>query len=120
MGCPRTSCGCRKKKLQADKFAGCTILNKMASHADSRRAYERLLASGNHLAERTYYSGESGGFVVVHRGHMTGGLDSEMETARFYANDMPREAHLMLHGQVLYAAVRGDLTKGEADRLEAS
>jgi hypothetical protein len=35
------------------------------------------------------------------------------------ANDMPREAHLMLHGQVLYAAVRGDLTKEEVDRLEA-
>jgi hypothetical protein len=86
MGCPRTSCGCRKKKLQADKFAGCTILNKMASHADSRRAYKRLLASGDYFAERTYYSEESGGFVVVHRGHMTGGLDSEMETARFYAD----------------------------------
>jgi len=25
----------------------------------------------------------------------------------------------MLHGQVLYAAVRGDLTKEEVDRLEA-
>ncbi len=55
----------------------------------ARRRYERLLRSGHYFddEDRTFFDEQSGGFVVVHRGHDTQNLDSEFFLARAYAGE---------------------------------
>ncbi len=55
----------------------------------ARRRYERLLRSGRYFdhADRTFFDEQTGGFVLVHRGHDAQNLNSEFFLARVYAGE---------------------------------